>query len=151
MTLELSSDLLEQIQAHGESHYPDEGAGLMLGEVDGDRRTVTRLLPLDNDFDEGERYHRYLISPRAMLDAQELADSLDIDIVGVYHSHPDHPAQPSEFDRRWALPWFSYLITRIQEGKARESRTWRLKDDRGEFEEQSLAIKSKSQTAQEVE
>lgn len=140
----LSPELLRQIQAHGETHYPNEGAGLLLGEVDGESRTVTQLLPLDNEFDEGERYHRYQISPRDMLEAQQFADARDLDIVGVFHSHPDHPAQPSEFDRQWALPWFSYLITRVQKGRAKESRSWLLNDDRGQFSEQALEMQEHS-------
>jgi proteasome lid subunit RPN8/RPN11 len=142
--LSLSPDLLRQIQAHGEAYYPNEGAGLLLGEVDGESRRVTQLLPLDNDFDEDERYHRYQISPQDMLQAQQFADSHDLDIVGVFHSHPDHPAQPSEFDRQWALPWFSYVITRIQKGKAQESRSWLLSEDRGQFEEQGLEVQDNS-------
>jgi proteasome lid subunit RPN8/RPN11 len=148
--LSLPQSLLDQIRAHGEAHYPDEGAGLLLGRLGGEQRLVTRLVPLDNDFDERERHHRYLISPRAMLDAQTLADSLELDILGVFHSHPDHPAEPSEFDRQWALPWFSYLITRVQEGQARESRTWRLSEDRRRFEEQPLDIESQNQPSQEA-
>jgi len=143
-TLRLSTELLSQIQAHGEAHYPNEGAGLLLGETDGELRRVTQLMPLDNEFDESERYHRYQISPQDMLLAQQFADSQDLDIVGVFHSHPDHPAQPSEFDRQWALPWFSYLITRVQKGRAEESRSWLLSDDRGQFEEQALELRDHS-------
>jgi proteasome lid subunit RPN8/RPN11 len=137
-SLEMSVDLLQRIQAHGESHYPNEGAGLMLGKVEGEGRQVTELLPLDNDFAEDERYHRYQISPRAMLEAQQEADARDLDIIGVFHSHPDHPAQPSEFDRQWALPWFSYVITRIESGRAKDSRSWRLSEDRSRFDEEPL-------------
>ncbi len=146
--LKLSMDLLDRIQSHAEASYPNEGAGLLLGKVDGERRSVTQLLPLENEFEEDERHHRYQISPRDMLAAQQLADSQDLDIVGVFHSHPDHPAEPSEFDRQWALPWFSYLITRVQEGKARESRSWLLTEDRSRFEEQALETQNPS--AQEV-
>ncbi len=138
----MSQALLDQIQAHGEANYPNEGAGLLLGDVEGDLRQVTQLLVLANDFEENERYHRYQISPEDMLEAQQFADGHDLDIVGVFHSHPDHPAEPSEFDRQWALPWFSYLITRVQDGEARESRSWLLSQDRGRFEEQPLEIQN---------
>jgi proteasome lid subunit RPN8/RPN11 len=148
--LRLSQTLLDQIRAHGEAHYPNEGAGLLLGRLDEEARLVTRLVPLQNEFNENERHHRYMITPRAMLDAQTLADSLDLDILGVFHSHPDHPAEPSEFDRQWALPWFSYLITRIQAGRAEESRTWRLSEDRHRFEEQPLDIQAQNQPTQEA-
>jgi proteasome lid subunit RPN8/RPN11 len=61
-------------------------------------------------------------------------------VIGVFHSHPDHPNQPSEFDRQWALPWFSYLITSIEKGTAVGSRSWRLEDDRTGFEEEEIIV-----------
>jgi proteasome lid subunit RPN8/RPN11 len=61
-----------------------------------------------------------------------------MEVVGVFHSHPDHPAEPSEFDRGMAWPWFTYVITRVERGKAAESRAWRLAEDRGDFVEERL-------------
>lgn len=147
--LSLSPSLAGQIRTHGEANYPNEGAGLLLGKTEGNSRQVSQILLLANRFEETERYHRYQIAPRDMLEAQQFADSQDLEIVGVFHSHPDHPAEPSEFDRQWALPWFSYLITRVQVGQAQESRSWRLSEDRGLFEEEVLDIQNN--TTQEVQ
>lgn len=138
--LGLPQELVDQIHAHAEAHYPNEGAGLLLGAVQENLRQVTQLILLDNTFEANERYHRYQISPQDMLDAQQFADSHDLDIVGVFHSHPDHPAEPSEFDRQWALPWFSYLITRVEQGLAKESRSWLLDPDRQRFAEQPVEV-----------
>ena len=65
---------------------------------------------------------------------------MGLDIVGIFHSHPDHPNRPSEFDREWALPWFSYVITSIQQGKAAGSRSWRLEDNRQSFIEETIVV-----------
>ncbi len=139
MTLHLSSELLAAIRAQGEAAYPEEGAGLLLGTYQGDERRVERWMPLANRFQPESRHNRYLITPVDMLAAEDEADRLGLEVVGVFHSHPDHPALASEFDRRWALPLYSYLITRVAAGKAVESRAWRLTEDRSQMVEEVLA------------
>jgi proteasome lid subunit RPN8/RPN11 len=140
MSLSLPAVLLEQIHAHGARAYPEEGAGLLLGAFDGDARRVSRLLPLDNHFQSGSRTRRYLIDPRDLLAAEDEAERRGLEVVGVFHSHPDHPARASEFDTQWALPLYSYLITQIQAGVAIESRAWRLAEDRGTMTEEPLQV-----------
>lgn len=140
MSLRMAAELLHKIEAHGQASYPQEGAGLMLGELADPDRIVRRILTLPNSFDESKRARRYQIDPRAMMDAEDHADRLGLSIVGVFHSHPDHPAQPSDFDRQWALPWFDYLITSVQAGGTGDSRVWRLHDDRGQFDEIPLIL-----------
>lgn len=135
MELWIKPEVMSRIQQHGQDHYPEEGAGLLLGQLDQASRQVTDLIPLVNTFAEEQRSRRYLISPEAMIEAEVKADELGLDILGVFHSHPDHPAQPSEFDRTWAWPWFAYLITSVINGKATASRAWLLKDDRSGFDE----------------
>ena len=140
MSLSIPAALLAQIWAHGQLAYPEEGAGLMLGALDNDDRRVTYLLPLDNHFQPAARNRRYLIAPRDLLHAEDEAERLGLEIVGVFHSHPDHPAHASEFDTQWALPVYSYLITQVLAGKAVESRSWRLTDDRGAMLEEPVQI-----------
>jgi proteasome lid subunit RPN8/RPN11 len=140
MKLEISSELLDQIHAHGEEAYPGEGAGFMLGNTTGDLRVVTTILKLPNAREESARHNRYLLTPQDVLHSEQEAAKLGLDVIGVFHSHPDHPNQPSEFDREWAMPWFSYLITRVNEGKATASRSWRLADDRSAFDEEMIQI-----------
>jgi proteasome lid subunit RPN8/RPN11 len=136
----ISDDLLAQIRQHGEDAYPEEGAGFLLGSDDGEQRRVTQLFLTGNAREDEARHNRYLVTPEDYLKAETTADSLGLSLIGVFHSHPDHPNRPSEFDREWAQPFFSYVITSINEGKAFESRSWRLAEDRSEFEEEEITL-----------
>jgi proteasome lid subunit RPN8/RPN11 len=142
MSLLISSQLLENIHAHGESAYPEEGAGLLLGTAIGGQKQVTQILALANSREEGARHNRYLLTPQDYLRGEQEADRLGLDVLGVFHSHPDHPNRPSEFDRDWAMPWFSYLITSVQAGQAVESRSWLLAEDRSQFSEEQIMVSS---------
>lgn len=137
--LTISPDTLRSLQVHGEAAYPNEGAGLLLGRADaGLNKTVTAILPIDNQWDVQEQYHRFLITPADMLRGETEAARLGLDVVGIFHSHPDHVAEPSGFDRDWALPWYSYIITSVQQGRAAVSRSWLLREDRSGFEEETI-------------
>jgi len=138
MHLHIPAEVLDQIHAHGVAAYPEEGAGFLLGEVSGEIRQVVSVLPLDNAREDAARHNRYLITPQDMLRGERQAAELGLDVIGVFHSHPDHPNAPSEFDREWALPWFSYLITSVQAGKAVGSRSWRLTEDRAAFVQEEI-------------
>ncbi|MFZ5882767.1 MAG: Mov34/MPN/PAD-1 family protein [Chloroflexota bacterium] len=139
MKLRIRREALAQIQAHGERAYPEEGAGFLLG-VDNGEKTVMHILALPNAREDGARHNRYLITPEDYLHAELEAERLGVSLVGVFHSHPDHPNQPSEFDREWAQPYFSYVITSVEKGRAVESRSWLLKEDRSQFEEEKIEI-----------
>ncbi len=140
MELEIPAHILAEIHSHGQSAYPDEGAGFLLGGADVTGRRVAAILPLNNAREKADRHNRYLITPQDMLFAENTAASQGWDVIGVFHSHPDHPDMPSDYDREWALPWFTYLITSVNAGKAFHSRAWRLTDDRGRFEEESIKV-----------
>jgi proteasome lid subunit RPN8/RPN11 len=140
MTLFIPQVILNRIHLHGEQSYPEEGAGLMLGEIIGQDHQVSEILPLENVREAGARYDRYQLSPQDYLKGEEEADRLGLEMVGVFHSHPDHPNRPSEFDRQWAWPNFSYLITSVIEEKAVESRSWRLSEDRASFSEELVKV-----------
>jgi proteasome lid subunit RPN8/RPN11 len=137
--LEISSELLDRIHANGESAYPEEGAGFLLGE-DGEPRHVISILPLPNARESEARHNRYIITPQDYLDGERQADRQKLILLGVFHSHPDHPNQPSEYDREWAQPFFSYVITSVEKGKAVASRSWRLLEDRSAFVEEPVKI-----------
>jgi proteasome lid subunit RPN8/RPN11 len=139
MSLRINQEVIEKIYTHGENAYPHEGAGLLLGKDDG-KRFVVDILPLKNAREEEARHNRYMIEARDLLNGELEAERLGLDIVGVFHSHPDHPNQPSDFDRDWAMPWFSYIITSIEKGRAVGSRSWRLKNDRTGFDEEKIFI-----------
>jgi proteasome lid subunit RPN8/RPN11 len=140
MGLEISSSLLEHIHRFGEAAYPEEGAGLLLGSSIGSRKEVQAVLPISNSREDSARHNRYLLNPKDYLQGEQEAARLGLDVVGIYHSHPDHPNHPSEFDREWAMPWFSYLITTVQAGQAAGSRSWLLSEDRQAFTEESITV-----------
>jgi proteasome lid subunit RPN8/RPN11 len=132
------------IQAQGETAYPNEGAGLLLGQAADGSKTVVDILPVGNEWEAGEQYHRYLITPQDMLLGETEAARRGLDVVGIFHSHPDHVAEPSTMDRDWALPWYSYIITTIQQGRAVRSRSWLLRDDRSAFDEEDIQAASRT-------
>ena len=140
MTLVITPELMRKLRVHAETSYPDEGAGLLLGTVDDDTLIVESILELHNAREPGARHNRYLITAQDMLRAEDEAAQLGMDVLGVFHSHPDHPAQPSNFDRQWAMPWFSYLITSVTSGTTAEMRSWRLAENRGAFSEERIEI-----------
>jgi proteasome lid subunit RPN8/RPN11 len=140
MSLHISTELIEQIHRHGESAYPEEGAGLLLGRAGGEQKEVTAILPLSNTREEGARFNRYLLSAQDYLYGEQEAARRGLDVLGVFHSHPDHPNRPSEYDREWAMPWFSYIITSVNSGKAAGSRSWLLGEDRQSFDEESIIV-----------
>lgn len=143
--LEITPELLEQIHQHGEAAYPDEGAGLLLGKADGSLKQVSAIMALPNAREGAARHNRYLLTPKDYLRGEQEAARLGVDVLGVFHSHPDHPNRPSEFDREWAMPWFSYLITSVQARQATNSRVWRLSDDRSHFTEEDLRLSEHTQ------
>jgi proteasome lid subunit RPN8/RPN11 len=134
--LKMSQQFIERITEHLEGAYPEEGAGFLLG-VDGE---VREILALPNAREDEARHNRYLITPEDYLNAELKADTLGLSLIGVFHSHPDCPNVPSEFDREWAQPFFSYVITRVDHGKAVSHRSWRLAEDRSKYEEEELEI-----------
>lgn len=140
MTLQITSDILERINANGQAAYPEEGAGLMLGTVQDGTKRVMEIVPLENAREDGARRNRYLLTAQDYLSAEREADRLGLEVLGVFHSHPDHPNRPSQFDLEWAMPWFSYLITSVNEGIPAGSRSWLLNDDRTQFIEEPLEV-----------
>ncbi len=134
--LVIPSRLIDQIHAHVEKAYPEEGAGFLIGE-DGQ---IKEIVALSNSREDGERHNRFLFTPEDYMKAELKADNLGLSLVGVFHSHPDCPNVPSEYDREWAQPFFSYIITRVDEGKAVNSRSWRLLEDRSTYEEEEIEI-----------
>jgi len=140
MSLQVPEEILKRIHLHGEQAYPEEGAGLLLGEIEDGNTRVKEILPLVNARESAARHNRYQLTPQDYLQGEELAESLGFSVLGVFHSHPDHPNRPSEFDRQWAWPNFSYLITSVTQGIASGSRSWRLQEDRTEFNEEQIAV-----------
>ncbi|MEZ4645928.1 MAG: M67 family metallopeptidase [Chloroflexota bacterium] len=140
--LQLNNALHEQIQAHGAASYPYEGCGLLLGVVENGRNWVTAVQPLRNVWpDEAEKRERFRIDPDDWRDAEFAALAEGLDIIGIFHSHPDHPPIASPRDLAWASwPGYSYLITEVRQGQPMGSRSWQLAGDRSGFVEEDVEI-----------
>ncbi len=131
---------LQTIGRHGEATFPEECCGFLIGRVvgeGGETTVVERLLPVANERPDS-RHNRYVIEPETVLAAHKEARAAGADVVGYYHSHPDHPSRPSDFDREHAWPGLSYLIVSVQKGRAADARSWRLADDRDRFDEEII-------------
>ena len=139
MSLEITGEQVEAIQQHGARAYPNECCGALLGIVaDDGGKSVKALLPLDNRR-AGEAAHtRFLVTAEDYRFAEAQAREQGYDILGFYHSHPNHPAQPSEYDREHAFPWYSYIIVRVEQGRPLEATHWVLAEDRSEFLPESM-------------
>ena len=143
--IQLSPGDLARIRAHGEATYPEECCGILVGSSEkaaGEDRTplarVVRLVGAENEREQENRRNRYLIPPEVILRTEREARAEGLDVVGYYHSHPDHPSRPSDFDRDHAWPGYSYLIVSVREGRARDERSWRLSNDRSRFDEEPI-------------
>lgn len=137
--LAISADVLKSVFHHLQSTYPNEGGGFLLGHA-GPVLTVTEIRPIRNTFATEEQFHRYAMTPLDWAKMEDEADAAGLSLLGYYHSHPDWPAIPSEYDRTHALPNFAYLITAVHHGAALDSRAWVLSADRGAFHELGLII-----------
>ena len=140
MTIRLSNSLLDEIRRHGERAYPAECCGALVGRIAEGVKEVVRLAPAVNRRTDDP--HRYLIAPDDLrrLETEIRRDSLEV--VGYYHSHPDHPARPSAFDTEHAWPWYSYLIVRIDRGRAADAASWVLDDERPLMHPEPLEVPS---------
>ena len=121
------------IRDHGRETFPHECCGAMLGK-DGE---VTEAFKLPNTTEEGPR-RRFLVRPDDYRVAEKRAGEVGLELLGFYHSHPDHPARPSQYDLDHAWPFFSYVIVSVMAGEDKLLTSWRLKDDRSAFDEEEI-------------
>ena len=133
----LADHLVQRIRVHARRVYPDECCGFLFGSSEGEIKHVTRLHELANARGRN-RSRRYLITPETFSQAEQWAQGMSLEILGLYHSHPDHPSRPSQFDLDHALPWWSYVIISVDRGNPAALSSWVLKDDRTEFNEESI-------------
>ncbi len=136
----LTKEHIKQIERHGEQTYPNECGGMIIGRFEADKKTALELLPMENAMAESEKYNRVLITPRDVLRAERYARSQKLDVIGYYHSHPDHPAIPSQFDLDHALPVWTYIIVSVENGKAVDVRAWEMENDRSKFNEDLVSV-----------
>src|SRR5579863_4055966 len=149
MALRLVGAHIKAIREHGSRDYPNECCGVLLGHAQGEQKQVQEvvplknlrldparaqeLLPLESPGRESER-NRFLIDPLEQLKVEKGARQRCLDVLGYYHSHPDAPARPSEYDREHAWPWYSYIIVSVEKGEPKEMTSWVLSDDRSRFD-----------------
>ncbi len=148
----ISHDLSERIRRHGAETFPHECCGALLGrdsvavesgnsEESETPREVLDLFPLVNRRDDSPR-NRFAVAADDVRDAEKAARQHGLEVVGWYHSHPDHPAQPSQFDREHAWPWYSYIIVSVMSGAPAEMTSWRLNDDRQDYSAECIEIRN---------
>lgn len=138
MTLRLSGALADEIRRQGEAAYPAECCGALIGRTDGGEKEVVRLAPAVNRRTDDP--HRYLIAPDDLRRLEAEVRAAGLEIVGYYHSHPDHPAVPSAYDASHAWPWYSYVIVQVVAGRGADLASWVLADDRPQMESESLDV-----------
>jgi proteasome lid subunit RPN8/RPN11 len=129
----LAAGVALAIRKHGEETFPHECCGALIGNGD----QVTHAVALPNTTDEGPR-RRFMVRPSDYRTAEQQASALGGELLGFYHSHPDHPARPSQYDLDHAWPNFHYVIVSVMSGVARDMTVWFLKEDRSSFDEGTL-------------
>jgi len=144
MRLRMSKDAREIIREHGARGYPHEVCGALLGretaaEGNGTLREVLVVLPLENRREES-RHNRFSLAAEDVRRAEGAASERGLEMLGWYHTHPDHPARPSEFDREHAWPWYSYVILSVAARVPGEMTSWRLADDRSGYAAECIEI-----------
>jgi proteasome lid subunit RPN8/RPN11 len=149
----MSHDVAERIRRHGAETFPHECCGALLGRDSGaaerlsardetpskETREVLELFPLVNRRDDSPR-NRFAVTADDVRDAEKAASQHGLEVIGWYHSHPDHPARPSDFDREHAWPWYSYVIVSVMAGKPADMTSWRLNDDRLNYSPEGIEI-----------
>lgn len=137
--IRIKNALKEQIENHGIRTYPDECCGILLGKTEEDgTKILAKLFITDNSRSRTEHYHRFEISPDDLLRAEQDARKEKLDVLGFYHSHPDHPARPSEYDRQHAFPFYSYIIVSIIGSKPDDFTCWVLDKKTFQFDEEKI-------------
>ena len=136
----LPANYARQNEKEGAAAYPNECCGVMFGrDIESQtRRVVERIAAVDNAFDAAERFHRFSITPKQLMQAEREAAAERRLVVGFYHSHPDHPARPSEYDRQYAWPFYSYVIVAISNAMALDMTSWVLDEKTETFSRQEI-------------
>jgi proteasome lid subunit RPN8/RPN11 len=134
----ISESLLDEIRTHGVKDYPYECCGLMLGRFDGDGKVVTETYPISNAREESAKRNRFLIEPAELMRGERYARDHDLEVVGFYHSHPDSPAVPSQYDLEHAWPTYSYIIVSTRADTATDLFSWEQEPDRSKFNQEEI-------------
>jgi proteasome lid subunit RPN8/RPN11 len=137
--LKMNHASLHKIKVHARQTYPEECCGFLLGTTDHAGKTICDILEVNNTRQDN-RQRRFLINPDDYKVAEMFARKEGVELLGLYHSHPNHPARPSQYDLDHALPFWSYVIVSVQEGEPGDTLCWLLKEDRSSFLEEELCV-----------
>ncbi|MBV6623909.1 MAG: M67 family metallopeptidase [Rivularia sp. (in: Bacteria)] len=152
--IRLDKQHLQIINSHAQNTYPEECCGVVLGSISGDRKIVVEVIPTQNAWDsqsaddfsgsdlDRSKKRRYTIAPREMLQLQKTSRERNLNIIGIFHSHPDYEAIPSEFDRKYAWQEYSYIIVSVQKGQPTDVNSWVL-DDNSVFQQEEIRVEEK--------
>jgi proteasome lid subunit RPN8/RPN11 len=137
----ITSEVVQLMFAESEAAYPDECCGFLFGSLAPDgTRHLRESLPVANARREGERQRRFQIAAEDFLRAEQEAVKRGLELLGIYHSHPDHPSVPSDYDREHALPFYTYAIVAVAQGRAAKLDAWALRDDRSGFDAVAYSV-----------
>ena len=136
--IDIKKNHIDQIKEHAQKDYPYECCGILLGKFENGEKTVTQVLEILNEKEDENIHNRYLIPSSKILETELYAIKNGLDIVGFYHSHPDHSAIPSAYDVEHALPVYSYLIVSVYDAKAVDFTISVLTPDRAKFEKELI-------------
>jgi proteasome lid subunit RPN8/RPN11 len=136
----ISQQLVNEIREHGVRDYPYECCGLLLGRYGAEGKLVTETYAISNAREESAKRNRFLIEPAELMRGEKYARSRDLEVVGFYHSHPDSPAVPSQYDLEHAWPTYSYIIVSTRADQATDLFSWEQEPDRSRFNQEELRI-----------
>jgi proteasome lid subunit RPN8/RPN11 len=141
--IKVPASLMKKIYSHTEASYPNECCGLMIGTfADGAQPKIAREFRICKNLNTERARDRYDMDPLDMLKAQREFENTPLEIIGIYHSHPDHPSRPSQTDTDRAWPDYSYVIISVQKGSVRSAQSWVLNESNSarKFDEETLVI-----------
>ena len=138
--ISISEQLLSEIREHGVRDYPYECCGLLLGRFAKDGKSVSETYPISNAREESAKRNRFLIEPAELMRGERYAREKDLEVVGFYHSHPDSPAVPSQYDLEHAWPTYSYIIVSTSEDRSGDLFSWEQEADRSRFNREELRV-----------
>lgn len=134
--IQVSEEVLAEMHRHALADFPNECVGFFYGQSSGETKTVTEYGPLENS-KEGDQRRRFEVNPLDYMKAERYALSNKLELLGIYHSHPLHPAIPSEHDLKQAVPFFSYIIASVNQSQVENTTSWQLNEE-NQFEEELL-------------
>ena len=138
--ISISEQLLTEIREHGVRDYPYECCGLLLGRFEAESKVVQETYPISNAREESAKRNRFLIEPVELMRGERYAREHDLEVVGFYHSHPDSPAVPSQYDLEHAWPTYSYIIVSTSEGDSGDLFSWEQEPDRSKFNPEEIRV-----------